>query len=339
MGICVIPREFMSKGNGKEWKQYQDRAPTDKEVNEWFYNDSNNTTMWNIAAVLGPASGNLLAVDVDGTGGQMRMSKALSDLGWCNNLRGVLLNTFMTRSGSRKGFHFLVRVDQRLLEDDNEEVDAPFHRYLLGRSKQDLWLGEGEHEGISLLSKGSLSVLAPSIHPSGKCNFYAWNGKEPETIRTVKELKELFSILSDGEETTLWDKRKREWHKRCNREECNNSPDTVPLTSFAESFLGGGVASAGQLRGQISDEDKQFLLKLLMKNNRYRKGNRHNIAMGVSGYLRWHGYTQDAALKFIDFVCDYFHDEERDSRRHDVIDTYSKPIEEIAWRSWLDGID
>jgi hypothetical protein len=38
-------------------------------------------------------------------------------------------------------------------------------------------------------------------------------------------------------------------------------------------------------------------------------------------------------------MCAFFHDEERDSRRRDVIDTYSKPIEEIAWRSWLDGID
>jgi hypothetical protein len=61
--------------------------------------------------------------------------------------------------------------------------------------------------------------------------------------------------------------------------------------------------------------------------------------MGIAGFLRWHSYTKEAALKFIDFVCDFFHDEERESRRRDVVDTYSKPLEEIAWRTWLDGID
>jgi hypothetical protein len=333
MGIAVIPREFMTKGNGEGWKEYQDRAPTDNEVNKWFY-DSDK--LWNIAAILGPTSHNLLCVDVDGEGGQRRMEKALVDLGWGNNLRGVFRHTYMTRSGSKKGFHFLVRVDPQLLDDDNEKVDAPFHRYLLfGRAKQDLWIGEGEHQGISLLSKGSLSVLAPSIHPSGKCNFYVWNNKPIQTIRTRKELEELFSILSDGQQT-LWNKKKREWRKRCNQEERNNSPDTIPLTGFGEL---GAAAGAVAHRTQIADADKQFLLTLLLKNNRYRKGNRHKIAMGVAGYLRWHSYTKEAALKLIDFMCDFFHDEERESRRRDVEDTYAKPIEEVAWRTWLDDID
>jgi hypothetical protein len=331
MGIAVIRRDFMTKGNGEEWKEFQNRPPTDEEIHEWFFS---NDKLHNVAAVLGPVSGNLLAIDVDGEAGQMRMSEALSDLGYCNNLRGVIINTFMTRSGSRKGFQFLVRVDPQLLDDDNEKVDAPFHWYLLGRGMQDLWVGEGQHEAISLLSKGSLSVLAPSIHPSGKCQFYAWNGRGPATITTAKELKELFSIFSDGEET-IWDKRKREWQKRCNREERNNSPDTIPLTGFAE--LGGPAAAAP--RTQIADNDKEFLLKMLMKNNRYRKGNRHKITMGVAGYLRWHGYTKDLAFKLVDFICDFFHDEERESRRRDVEDTYSKALEEVAWRTWLNDID
>jgi hypothetical protein len=340
MGIAVIPREFMSKGNGEEWKRYQTEPPTEAEIQEWFF--SSETKLVNVAALLGPVSGNLLAIDVDGEAGQARMSKALSRLGFCNNLRGVLINTMMTRSGSRRGFHFLVRVDPQLLDDDNEKVDALFHRYLLGRAKQDLWTGEGEHEGISLLWKGSLSVLAPSVHPDGKCNFYVWNHKAPQTIMTAKELKELFSIFSSDGEETLWDRKKREWAKRCDRDERNNSPDTIPLTSFADSLGAAATAAASQgllLRRQIADNDKEFLFKMLMKNNRYRKGNRHKIAMGVAGYLRWHGYVKEAALNFIDFMCDFFHDEERDSRRRDVEDTYSKPIEEIAWRSWLDGID
>jgi hypothetical protein len=332
MGIAVIPRNFMTKGNGIEWKQYQDRAPTDEEVNQWFYSSE---TMQNVAAVLGPVSGNLLDIDVDGDTGCARASRALSDLGYCNNhLRGCLINTFMTRSGSHHGFHFLLRVDKRLFDDD-ENDDAPFHRYLFSRAKEDLWTGNGEHQGISLLWKGSLAILALSVHESGKMQFYSWNHKAPQTIMTAKELKELFSIFSDGEKETLWDRKKRDFAKKCQREERNNSPDTIPLTGFGEL---GGPTAAG-MRTQIEDKDKEFMLKLLMKNNRYRKGNRHKITMGVAGYLRWHSYTKEAALKFINFVCDFFHDEERESRRRAVEDTYSKPTEEVAWRTWLDGID
>lgn len=331
MGIAVIPRDFMTKGKGIEWKQYQDTPPTDKEVNEWFFSSD---TMHNVAAVLGPVSGYLLSIDCDGDAGCMRASKGLSDLGYANNLRTTLLHTMMTRSGSHHGYHFLLRVDPRLFDDD-EHDDAAFHRYLFSRAKEDLWIGQGPHEGISLLWKGSLAVLAPSVHESGKMQFYSWNGKPPQTIMTAKELKELFSIFSDSEKETLWDRKKRDFAKKCEREERNNTPDTIPLTGFAEL----GAAAQGLMRRQIADNDKEFLLKMLMKNNRYRKGNRHNIAMGVSGYLRWHGYMKESALNFIDFVCDFFYDEERDSRRRDVEDTYSKPIEEIAWRTWLDGID
>jgi hypothetical protein len=335
MGIAVIPRDFMTKGKGIEWKQYQTRQPTDDEVQRWFFSSDN--TMYNVAAVLGPVSGYLLHIDYDGDAGCARASKALSDLGHCNNLRVTLLNTMMTKSGSGHGFHSLLRLDPRLFDDEYNE-DAAFFRYLFSRAKEDLWIGKGDHEGISLLWKGSLAVLAPSVGDSDKMKFYKWNGKAPQIITTPKEVKELFSIFSDGENETLWDRKKRDFAKRCEREERNNSPDTIPLTGFA-GLLSGGANAAQGLRGQISDEDKQFLLKLLIKNNRYRKGNRHNITMGVAGFLRWRAYTMDAALSYIDFVCDFFHDEERDSRRRDVIDTYSKPLDEIAWRTWLDGID
>lgn len=332
LGISVIPREFMTKGKGINWKEFQTRRPTDDECPQWFFATD---TMYNIAAPLGPVNDYLLDIDVDGDAGCARAAKALSDLGYANNLRTTLLHTMMTKSGSGHGFHFLLRVDPRLFDDDENE-DAPFHRYLFSRAKEDLWTGKGEHEGISLLWKGSLAVLAPSVHESGKMKFYSWNGKRPQVIMSGKELKELISIFSDGDGETLWDRKKRDFAKKCEREERNNSPDTIPLTDFAAL---GAMAAAAQGRRQISDKDKEYLLKLLMKNNRYRKGNRHKITMGVAGYLRWRGYTEDAALRYIDFVCDFFHDEERESRRRDVTDTYSKPIEEIAWRTWLDGID
>jgi hypothetical protein len=340
MGFSLIPLHFQTKKPVVDWTPYQTTPPTETEIQNWFFADTTSADkdkkgplLYNLAVVLGPVSGNLFGIDIDGFSAQARYSKGLADLGYCNNnLRTTLLHTFMTRSGSHKGYHALFRVSDELLQEDD------FYRnLLLGKASQPLWQGQGEHKEIKFLGRGSLAVLPPSIHPSGKCQFYVWNNKPPQLISTAKELAELFSIFSEGDSERAWNKRKCEWARKVDREQRNNSPDTIPLTSFADSFLG---AAAGRgLRPRISDEDKQFLLKMLMKNNRYRKGNRHRITMGVAGFLRWRAYTMDAALKFIDFVCDFFHDEETDSRRRDVIDTYSKPIEEIAWRSWLDGID
>jgi Bifunctional DNA primase/polymerase, N-terminal len=314
MGICVIPREFMSKGNGMEWKQYQDTPPSDKDVDDWFYNSNN--TMWNIAAVLGPVSGNLLAIDVDGDAGQMRMSKALSDLGWCNNLRVTLMNTMMTRSGSKRGYHFLFRVSQELLED---EQNGAFYRDLLLRpAQQPLWQGKGEHEEIKLLSKGSVAILAPSIHPSGRCNFYVWNGKAPQTIQSKKELLELFSIFSEDSPEKFWRNRRLRWKKR-----------VQALTAGR-----GGSSSTEEATKVLTEEQTENLTKVTLPE--YKPGSRDDKVFRLSGELYKRGYSLDSAIDFFTRLCRAANDEEEESRLETIRRTYRKNAAEVAGLGTLD---
>jgi hypothetical protein len=307
LGIAVIPREFMTKGKGIEWKQYQTRPPTDEEVWKWFYDSADDKTLVNVAAVLGATSGNLLSIDVDGDAGQARFARALSDLGYANNLRGVLLHTMMTRSGSRRGYHILLRVDQTLLDD---KKDGVFFRELLRPAKQDLWVGSGDHEAISLLYRGSLAVLAPSVHESGKCNFYAWNQKPPETIRTRKELLELFTLFRDNPETYLA-KRKRQWRKR------------------VKLYSGGGCGSCSQTEATkiLTSEQTQSLLNLILP--KYRVGVRNNIVMLLSGDLYKNGYSLETALDLITTLCRTANDEEEESRLDTVRRTYAKSAAKV----------
>jgi hypothetical protein len=320
MGFCVIPRDFMTKGAGPpSWSEYQRRQPTDTETDKWFFSDE---TPKNLAVLLGRISGNLFVLDVDGETAQRIFSERLVELGICNNLRVLLLNCMMQRSGSRRGYHFFFRVSQQLLDD---ETEGEFYRYLLfEESKKDLWKGPGKHEAITLLSERSLCVLAPSIHPDGKCNWYLWNRKEPGIITTKKELRELFWMLRKDEHHDLdvnayWRKLKGPWNKAKKKAERNNNDNTVPLTDFTTYS-----EEAGKGTKVISKRERQNWLDALAKNDRHREGNRHEIMLRLVGGL-WHrGYTMESTLEFVEEICHYFGDPEVEDRRRVVTDTWQR---------------
>ena len=57
-------------------------------------------------------------------------------------------------------------------------------------------------------------------------------------------------------------------------------------------------------------------------------GNRHNISLAVAAFFRRRGFS----ARFVERVLSFFEDEE--SRKRQIIETYKKPIEEIASYQW-----
>jgi hypothetical protein len=334
-GFATIPLVYGTKKNPiVKWIPYQDKRPTPEEISEWFFSKDEPR---NVAVVLGPVSDNLIALDVDSPAGQHVFSKALADLGWCNNLRVTLLNTFVTRSGSHRGHHYLLRISQELLDD---EKDGEFYQELLfGKAKRELWRGDGDHEEIALLSKGSMAVLSPSVHPDTG-GWYAWNAKPPETLRTDKEIKELFGMfgIDLSKEKAAWRKDKRKAEKR--RQQLQElTDDNCQLTQF-ESALDEieqeepeqvVVLGIKVLTTEQSDAFLEWLLPI------YKKGDRNKCAMGVAGILLKDGFSLDSALAFVQHVCDITQDEEVKSRLETVRHTYRKTnLDDVAGWSVFD---
>ena len=59
LGFCVVPAPPGSKHPVLSWRQYQQRKPTDEEIEKWFSREQN------IAIVCGRVSGNLVVLDFD----------------------------------------------------------------------------------------------------------------------------------------------------------------------------------------------------------------------------------------------------------------------------------
>jgi Bifunctional DNA primase/polymerase, N-terminal len=309
LGFALIPLHLQSKKPVVDWTPYQTTAPTETEIQNWFFAADGNEPR-NLGVVLGPVSGNLCTLDIDGESAQARYSKALSDLGYCNNLCGVLLKTFMTRSGSHKGYHVLFRVSDELLQQDD------FYRDLvLGKASQPLWQGQGEqHSEIKFLSKGSLAVLAPSAHPSGRCMWYVWNNKPPQVISSAKELSELFSIFSEGDSERAWQKRKRRWRtsKQCGPAALSQTEATKILT----------------------EEQLEKLLEATLPE--YHVGVRNEKVFALSGELYKRGYSCDTAIDFFTRLCRAASDEEEEQRLETVRRTYCKNAAQVCGLGTLD---
>jgi Bifunctional DNA primase/polymerase, N-terminal len=315
IGIACIPVEIGTKNKFLfDWKKYQTAPPTGGEITEWFFCSQ---TPYNVAGILGYASGGkdgdfLVDLDVDGEAGQMRMSKALSDLGYCNNLRGTLMNTMMVRSGSKRGFHFLFWVGKDLPNGDDK--DSQFLRELLRPAKQDLWKGNGEHEAISLLSQGSVAILPPSVHPDGKCNWYVWNNKAPQTIQSRKGLLDLFAIFSEDSPKKFWRNKRLRWTKR--------------IKALTRSGNNNNNSKTTEANKVLTPEQMESLLKRTIPE--YRRGSRNETVFRLSGELYKRGYSLDSALEFFTELCRITNDEEIESRLETVRRTYDKNASDVA---------
>lgn len=337
-GFATIPLAYGTKKQPLvKWTVYQDQYPICQEIDEWFFAKDEPR---NVGVVLGPVSQNLIAIDIDGPPAQNLFAKDLAQLGFCDNLRGCLLHTYVTRSGSGRGFHYILRIAQDLLDD---EQDGEFYReFLFGKAKRELWRGDGEHQEIALLSKGSMAVLSPSVHPDTG-GWYVWNQRPPETLRTHKEIKELFAMfgIDLSKEKAKWRKEQGKAEKR--RQQLQElTDDNAQLTQFESAIdddleeeepeqAAPVVLGIKELTSEQSDAFLEWLLPI------YKKGDRNRYAMGVAGILLKDGFSLDSALAFVQYLCDITQDEEVKSRLETVRHTYRKSnLDDVAGWSVFD---
>jgi hypothetical protein len=339
-GFATIPLVYGTKNQPKiKWTRYQDIWPAPEEINEWFFATDEPV---NVAVVLGPVSNNLIVIDIDGPTAQHIFSKALAQLGYANNLRVSLLHTFVTRSGSHRGYHYLFRISQELLDDGQ---DGQFFRDLLfGKAKTKLWHGSGEHAEIAMLSKGAMAVVSPSFHPDG--GWYALNTKPPEVLSTKKQIEELFAMFGKdlAKEKLEW--RREQKRKRKRKLESMNAGTATELGDFGlsaeeeddededeqEEPISGLVTEGTR---ELTEEQEQAFLDWLLPI--YKKGDRNHSVMGVSGILLKDGYSLDCALCFVKHLCDITNDEEVESRLETVRHTYRKTnLDNVAGWSVFD---
>jgi len=171
-GLSVIPLAFKDKRPIVEWKEYQERLPSDEELTKWFKGKKRN-----IAIICGRVSGGLVVVDFDSkekfTDFIMKLKNA--SIG----LKHAIENTWIVKTG--KGYHVYLRLE-------NED--------LVPRTKPRL------AEGLDVKAEGGYVVAPPSIHPSGVEYTFILNDPREKSIEVIseKEWKELLSLLAPREE-------------------------------------------------------------------------------------------------------------------------------------------
>jgi beta-phosphoglucomutase-like phosphatase (HAD superfamily) len=177
-GLSVIPLKPRGKEPLVPWKQYQERLPTEEEIEKWFGSGKEA----NIGIVTGRVSRNLVVIDFDNEEEFKGFVEKLK-----NSRRGLQIaisNTWIVKTG--KGYHIYLRLP-----------DAE----LIPRTKVRLT------EGIDLKAEGGYVVAPPSVHPSGKRYEFVKvenellgppDVEEPVTL-TEDEWEELLKLLSPRE--------------------------------------------------------------------------------------------------------------------------------------------
>jgi hypothetical protein len=145
------------------WKEFQDRLPTESELQEkWKCNPT-----FNVGIALGPVSG-LIRVDVDGPAGEKRLQEISA---------GDLPDTLEFTSGRQNGGRGLL-------------YSVP-----PGASLRTTTEKPGEKQELRFQAKGSQTVLPPSRHLSG-CR-YSWKpGHGPDEIKPALAPSWLIAQLS-----------------------------------------------------------------------------------------------------------------------------------------------
>jgi len=141
-GLSVIPLKPKAKEPLIPWKEFQERIASEKEIEEWF---KDNTI--NIGIICGAISDNLFVIDFD----NKKVFKIWYDLIDKNypDVRDIVLNTWNVETG--RGVHIYFRAD----------VDKKTFKELF-RTKPKLI------DGVDIKGEGGYVVAPPSIHPSGK---------------------------------------------------------------------------------------------------------------------------------------------------------------------------
>ncbi len=137
-GFSVIPLKPKAKEPLIPWKEYQERLPSEEELEKWFKGKEAN-----IAIVTGRVSGNLVVLDFDSEEAFKSFVEKLRKAS--ETLRIDINNTWIVETG--KGYHVYLRLPREDL--------VPSTRVKLV-------------EGVDLKAEGGYVVAPPSIHPNGK---------------------------------------------------------------------------------------------------------------------------------------------------------------------------
>ena len=164
---CTEPGKRPWPNEGR-WKEYQDRLPTEDEVQRWWQEHP----LLNVGAALGPVSG-LVRIDVDGAGGEA----ALDDLSGGD--LPLTLEFLSGRPDGGRGLLYAIPGDAVLKTTVRHEPGAE----------------------LRLQTKGAQTVLPPSRHVSG--GRYAWvAGRGPGEIRAAGAPGWLLAALSPDRRQT-----------------------------------------------------------------------------------------------------------------------------------------
>jgi len=169
IGLSVIPIAYGDKKPKISWKTYQQRLPTNDEIEEWFSEPAN------IGIVTGTVSGNLVVIDFDSEDVAQKFAEALDE-----ELQQKLGRTWIVRTG--KGLHIYVKLPRADL------VPRTRVRFV---------------DGVDIKAEGGYVVAPPSLHPAGVRYEFATSGgvvagppnvKEPVTL-TESEWEKILSLL------------------------------------------------------------------------------------------------------------------------------------------------
>lgn len=161
-GLSMIPLPYRSKKATINWKQYQERPPTEEELNGWFRKGE----QWNVGLVCGSVSQNLVALDFDDGKAFWEFAERF------RAVRGVDVHEQTPVVSTSRGYHVYLRT-----------------RTLVKTHK----FAKGEVRG-----EGSYVVAPPSVHADG--SIYELVNPEVD-ILVVGDLREV-GIEVDGKEET-----------------------------------------------------------------------------------------------------------------------------------------
>jgi len=172
--LCLIPCKYKSKEPTVSWKEYQQRKPSEAEINEWFYSGAN----YNVGIVCGKVSNNLVVVDID------------------NDKKGKIMKIIFGAN----------------IEDETLVVRTSrgYHIYFFTEFPIQTFRLSTEELAIDVKGEGSYVLAPPSVHPSGQSysflspeplpNIKLWKGDLKQDL--IEKIKEKWDV-DLGEEINI----------------------------------------------------------------------------------------------------------------------------------------
>lgn len=251
----------------------------------------------NYGIFCGKVSNNLVVLDADGDGYVRVLTNIIDDTQ--SGLRTAFLNTKVVTTGSG-GRHYYFLLNDPMIET-------------LGSRK--IWIGDGDHNEVGIISNGKYVVGEGSRHPNG--NTYKSNDKRPIPISWGEFIDIITRLASDPNSViasydSARDRQKQEQRTGTTNGYEGKSKKTPGLT----------VAEA-----RLAKTFREF----------YDVGTRQDIWIGISGIFRRNLIPEIDATNACDNICDYLPEDEKKKRVDLMTASYEKKqIVEVAGWKWLE---